>query len=62
MFYTYSMNAYVLLHFEHKYDITIIVKFLYRATSHRVIALWSLTIIVTPFYVQNLIEHGISIL
>ena len=29
---TYSMKAYVLLHFEHKNDVTIIVKLLYRAT------------------------------
>ena len=34
-FNTYSMKTYVLLHFEHKSDVTIIVKLLYRATSRR---------------------------
>ena len=39
---TYSMNTYVLLHFEHNIDVTIIVKLLYRGR----VALWSLTMIV----------------
>ena len=29
------MNTYILLHFEHKNDVTIIVKLLYRAKSRR---------------------------
>ena len=33
MFNTYSMNTYVLLHFEHKYDVTIIFKLSSRGTS-----------------------------
>ena len=32
---TYSMKTYVLLHFEHKNYVTIIVKLLYRAASRR---------------------------
>ena len=32
---THSMKIYVLLHFEHKNDVTIVVTLLYRATSHR---------------------------
>ena len=36
---TYSMKTYVLLHFEHKNDFTIIVKLLYKATSRRRVAL-----------------------
>ena len=31
----YSMNTYVLLQFEHKNSITIIVKIVHKATSHR---------------------------
>ena len=32
---SYSTKIYILLHFEHKNDVTIIVKLLYRARSHR---------------------------
>ena len=56
----YSMKTYVLLHFENKNDVTIIAKFLYRATCCRQVALWSLIMIVTSFFVQNLIEHRFS--
>ena len=36
---TYSTKAYVLLHFKHKNDVTVIIKLLYRATSRRRVAL-----------------------
>ena len=39
LFNTYSMKIHLLLYFEHKNDITIIVKLLYRATSCRLEAL-----------------------
>ena len=35
VFNTYSMKTYVLLYFEHKNDVIIIVKLLYRARSRR---------------------------
>ena len=43
---TYPIKTYmyVLLHFEHESDITIIIKLLYRAMSHVQVALWSLMI------------------
>ena len=47
LFDTYSMKIYVLLHFEHKNYVTIIVKFMYGATSRKREALWSLIMIVT---------------
>ena len=43
--YTFFMKTYVLLHFEHKNDVTIIVKLLYRATSRRLyspVNLWQI--------------------
>ena len=43
------MNTYVLLHFEHKNDVTIIVKLLYGATRRRRVALRSLVMIVASF-------------
>ena len=46
---TYSMKTYVLSHFEHKNDVTIIIKLLYRVTSRRRVALSSLMMIVTSF-------------
>ena len=54
------MNSvfYVLLHFEHKNEITIIIK-LHRTTHLRPVALFYLTMIVTSFYVQNIGIHGI---
>ena len=36
---TYSINTYVLLHFEHKDEVITIVKLLYTATSRRQVAL-----------------------
>ena len=36
---TYFMKTYVLLHFEHKNDVTVIIKLLYRGTSRRRVAL-----------------------
>ena len=46
---TYSMNTYVLLHFEHRKDVTTIIK-LQRATLLRLLALCkSLGMIATPF-------------
>ena len=39
VFNTYSTKTYVLLHFEHKNDVIIIVKLLYRATSRWRVAL-----------------------
>ena len=54
------MKTYVLLHFEHKNDVTIIIK-LHNATRLRLVApykvwqwLWR------NFYVQNVIEHRFS--
>ena len=47
------MTPYVLLHFEHKNDVTIVIK-LHRATCRRLLALYkSLTIIMSSFYVEN---------
>ena len=54
------MNTYVLLHFEHKNDLTIIVK-LHRATRLRLVLLtkvWQW--LWRNFYVQNVIEHRYS--
>ena len=59
-FNTYSMKTYVLLHFEHTNEVTVIIKLLCRATSCRRVALCSLMMIVTSFYVQNVIEHWFS--
>ena len=54
------MNTCVLLHFELKNDVTIIIK-LNRATRLRLKALYkSLRMIVTSFYVQNVTEHRFS--
>ena len=49
IFNTYSMNTCVLLHFEHKNDVIVIGKLLYRGTSRRRVALSSLIMIVTSF-------------
>ena len=54
------MNTYVLLHFEHKNDVTVIIK-LHKATRLRLVAQYkSLTMIVTSFYVQNVVERKYS--
>ena len=46
--------------FEQKIDVTIFIK-LHRATRIQLLALYkSLTMIVTSFYVQNVIEHRFS--
>ena len=51
---------------SHKNDIIIIVKLLYRATSRRRVALWSLTMIMTSFLwlilLYSMDSHGISVL
>ena len=47
-------------HFEHKNDVTVIIK-LHRATRLQLVALYKrLTEIVTSFYVQNVIKHRFS--
>ena len=33
IFDTYSVNTYLLLHFEHKNDVAVVVKHLYKATN-----------------------------
>ena len=52
------MKTYVVLHFEHKNDVTVIIK-LYKATR-----LWLYTKVWQwlwrHFYVQNVIEHRFS--
>ena len=58
------INTYVLLHFQHKNDVTIIIK-LHRATRLWLVALYkSLTMIVTSFLFkmsQNISIHGTSV-
>ena len=49
IFNTYFMKTYILLHFEHKNDVTIVIKLLYRATNRRRVALRSLIMAVTLF-------------
>ena len=56
LFNTYSMKTYVLLHFEHRNDVTIIVKLLYRATSHRRINIYYYLKVVDRFMI--LFETG----
>ena len=57
---TYSMNIYVPLQSEHKNDFTIIIK-LHRASRLRLVGPQkSLTMTVTYFYFQNVIENGNS--
>ena len=56
------MNAYVLLHFEQKNDITIIVKFLYRAASSSVKFDNDCDIIFMFKMKQIVGSHGISVL
>ena len=55
------MKTYVLLHFEHKNDVTIIIK-LHRATRLRFVALYKrLTMIVTLICMfTNVIKHRFS--
>ena len=54
------MKTYVLLRFEHKNDVTIIIK-LHVATRLQLMVLYkSLTIIVTLFFVPNVIAHRYS--
>ena len=54
------MKTYVLLHFEHKKEVTIIVK-LHKAFRLQLVALYKrLTMIVKSVYVQNVIEHRFS--
>ena len=55
------MNTNVVLHFEHKNDVTITVKLLYRATSCRREALRSLITIVASFLDSKWGVHGISV-
>ena len=54
------MKIYVLLHFEHKIDVTIITKLQRDACLQLNVPYKSLTIIVTSFYVQNVIQHRFS--
>ena len=57
---TYAMNTYVLLQFEHKNDVTIIIK-LHRASRLRLVGPQkSLTMTVTYSYFQNVIGNGNS--
>ena len=54
------MNTYDLLHFEDKNDVTVIIE-LHGATHLQPVGLYkSFTMIVTSFYVHNVIEHRYS--
>ena len=54
------MNTYVLLHFEHKNNVTILIK-PDKAACLQLVALYkSLTMTVMSFYVENVIKHNMS--